>query len=43
MLNFIAKVGRENTFKSAIGNASSHEIGDDNGVVNFATAKNLIA
>jgi hypothetical protein len=31
MLNFSAKVGRENIFKPTIGNESSHKIGDDNG------------
>jgi hypothetical protein len=37
--NFDAKVGREDTFKPTIGNESSHEISNDNGirVVNFAT------
>jgi hypothetical protein len=35
------KVGREDIFKPAIGNESSHEISNDNGVrvVNFATSK----
>jgi hypothetical protein len=39
--DFNAKVGRENIFKSAIGNESLHEIRKDNGVrvVNFATSK----
>jgi hypothetical protein len=30
--NFNAKVGRENIFKPKIGNESSHEINNDNGV-----------
>jgi hypothetical protein len=39
-----AKVGREDIVKPTIGNESSHEISNDNGirVVNFATSKNLI-
>jgi hypothetical protein len=43
--DFNAKVGRENIFKSTIGNESSYEISNnDNGVrvVNFATSKNLV-
>jgi hypothetical protein len=38
------KVGREDIFKPTIGNESSHEISNDNGVrvVNFATSKNLV-
>jgi hypothetical protein len=42
--DFSAKVGREYIFKPKIGNASSHEISNDNGVrvVNFATSKNLV-
>jgi hypothetical protein len=41
--DFNAKVGREDIFKSTIGNESLHEISNDNGVrlVNFATFKNL--
>jgi hypothetical protein len=41
---FNAKVGREDVFKSIIGNESLHEVGNDNGVrvVKFATLKNLI-
>jgi hypothetical protein len=37
------KVGREDIFKPTIGNESSHEISNDNGVrlVNFSTSKNL--
>jgi hypothetical protein len=35
-------VGREDIFKSTIGNESLHEISNDNGdrVINFATSKN---
>jgi hypothetical protein len=42
--DFNAKVGREDIFKSTVGNESSHEIGNDNlvRVVNFATSKNLV-
>jgi hypothetical protein len=42
--NFNAKVGREDIFKPTIGNESSHEISNDNGVrvINFATSKNLV-
>jgi hypothetical protein len=38
-----AKIGREDIFKSTIGNESLHETSNDNGVrlVNFATSKNL--
>jgi hypothetical protein len=39
---FIAKVGREDIFKPTIGNESLHEISNYNGVVNFATSRNLI-
>jgi hypothetical protein len=41
--DFNAKVGREDIFKPTIGNESSHEISNGNGVrvVNFATSKNL--
>jgi hypothetical protein len=41
--DFNVKVGREDIFRQKIGNVSSHEINDDNGVnvVNFATSKNL--
>jgi hypothetical protein len=41
--DFNAKVGREDIFKLTIGNDSSHQISNDNGVkvVNFATSKNL--
>jgi hypothetical protein len=43
--DFNAKVGREDIFKPTIGNESSHEISNDNGVrvVNHATSKNLVA
>jgi hypothetical protein len=39
--DFNAKIGREDIFKPTIGNESSHEISNDNGVtvVNFATYK----
>jgi hypothetical protein len=42
--DFYAKVGREDIFKPTIGNESSHEISNDNGVrvVNSATSKILI-
>jgi hypothetical protein len=42
--DFNAKVDREDIFKSTIGNESSHEISNDNGVrvVNFATSKNPV-
>jgi hypothetical protein len=38
------KVGKEDTFKLSIGNASSHEISNVNGVrvVTFATSKNVV-
>jgi hypothetical protein len=41
--DFNAKVGREDIFKQTIGNESSHEISNDNGVrvVNFAASKNF--
>jgi hypothetical protein len=41
--NFNAKLGREDIFKPRIGNESSHEISNDNGVrvATFATSKNL--
>jgi len=44
LLVFIAKVGRENIFKSTIGNESLHQHINDNGVriVTFATSKNLV-
>jgi endonuclease/exonuclease/phosphatase family metal-dependent hydrolase len=42
--DFNAKVSKEDIFKPTIGNESSHEISNDNGVraVNFATYENLI-
>jgi hypothetical protein len=42
--DFNAKVGREDIYKPTIGNESSHEISNDNGVrvVNLATSKNLV-
>jgi hypothetical protein len=42
--DFNAKVGREDIFKQTIGNESSQEISNDNGVrvVNFATSKSLV-
>jgi hypothetical protein len=41
---FNAKVGREDILKPTIGNDSSYEINNDNGVmvVNFAISENLI-
>jgi hypothetical protein len=44
LLDFIAKVRREDIFKPTIGNESLHEISNDDGVrvVNFAISKNLI-
>jgi hypothetical protein len=41
--DFSAKVGKEDIFKSTIGNEILHEISNDNGVrlVNFNTSKNL--
>jgi hypothetical protein len=40
----ISFLGREDIFKPTIGNESSHEIINDNGVrvVNVATSKNLV-
>jgi hypothetical protein len=42
--DFNAKMGRENIFKTTIGNDSVHQDCNDNGVriVNFATLKNLV-
>jgi hypothetical protein len=42
--DFSAKVGREDIFKPTIGNESSRETSNDNGVrvVNCATSKNLV-
>jgi hypothetical protein len=44
LLDFNAKVGREDIFKPIIGNESLHEASNDNRirVINFATSKNLI-
>jgi hypothetical protein len=44
LLEFSVKVGRENIFKSTIGNDSLHQERDDNGVrrVNLNTTKNLV-
>ena len=41
---FNAKVGRENSFKSKIGQESLHQDSNDNGVrlVNFATSQNMV-
>jgi hypothetical protein len=43
LLDFNAKVGKEDIFKPTIGNESSQKISNDNGIrlVNFATSKNL--
>jgi hypothetical protein len=42
--DFNAKIDREDIFKLTVGNESSHEISNDNGVrvVNFATSENLV-
>jgi endonuclease/exonuclease/phosphatase family metal-dependent hydrolase len=44
LVDFNAKVVREDIFKPTIGNESSHEISNDNGVrvVNFSTYKNVV-
>jgi hypothetical protein len=44
LLDFNAKVGREDTFKLTIGNESLHQDSNDNGVrvTNFAASKNLV-
>jgi hypothetical protein len=44
VLDFNAKVRREDIFKPTIGNERLHEISNDNGirVLNFATSKNVI-
>jgi hypothetical protein len=43
LLDFNAKLGREDIFRPTIGNESLHEISNENGVrvVNFAISKNL--
>ena len=42
--DFNAKLGRENIFKSTIGNESLHQGSNDNfvGIINFATSKSLV-
>ena len=44
LLDFNAKVGRENIFKPTFGNECLHQDSNDNGVriVNFATSDNLV-
>jgi hypothetical protein len=44
LLDFNAKVGKEDIFKPIIGNESLHEVSNDNGVrvVTLASSKNLI-
>jgi hypothetical protein len=44
LFDFNVKVGSEDIFKLTVGNESSHEISNDNGVrvVNFATSKRLV-
>ena len=44
LVDFNAKLGREDIFKPTIGNESLHDDSNDNGVrvVNFATSKNLV-
>jgi hypothetical protein len=44
LLDFNAKVGRENIFKPTIGNDSQHQDSNDNGVriINFATSTDLL-
>jgi hypothetical protein len=41
--DFNTKIGRDDIFKPAVGNESSHQTSNGNGdrVVNFATSKNL--
>jgi hypothetical protein len=45
LLDFSAKVGREDILKLTIGKESLHEISNNNGVkvVNFATSKDLLS
>jgi hypothetical protein len=42
--DFNAKAGRENIFKTTIGNKSLHQDSNDSGdgIVNFVTSKNLV-
>jgi len=40
--DFNAKVGREIIFKPTIGQEGLHQDSNDNGLVNFATSKNLV-
>jgi len=42
--DFIAKLGREDIFKPAVGSESLHQDSDDNGVriANFATSKKTL-
>jgi len=44
LLDFNAKLGREDIFQPTIGNESLHQDSNDNGVrtVNFGTSKNLV-
>jgi hypothetical protein len=44
LCDFSAKVGRENIFKTTVGNESLHKISNDNGVgvINFAKSSNLV-
>ena len=44
LLDFNAKVGRENIFKTTIGNKSLHQDSNDggDGIVNFGISKNLV-
>jgi hypothetical protein len=44
LLDFNAKVGRENIFRPTIGTESLHQDNNDNGVriVNFATSKSVV-
>jgi hypothetical protein len=44
LLDFSAKLGRENVFKQTFGNESLRQDSNDNGfrIVNFATTKNLV-
>jgi hypothetical protein len=44
LVDFGAKMGREDIFKSTVGRESSHEISNDSGVriVNFTASKNSV-